>query len=130
MKISKQARREAKQLFRSCLVNGLLDENRARQTVQRVLGLKPRGYVAILSHFQRLLKLDIERRTAKIESTVALAQEVRDKVQANLNRVYGPGLNISFAQNPALIGGMRIKVGSDVYDGSIQARLAALQESF
>jgi len=130
MKISKQARREAKQLFRSCLVNGLLDENRARQTVQRVLELKPRGYVAILSHFQRLLKLDIERRTAIIESAVALAQEVRDKVQANLNRVYGPGLNISFAQNPALIGGMRIKVGSDVYDGSIQARLSALQESF
>ena len=130
MKISKQARREAKQLFRSCLVNGLLDENRARQTVQRVLELKPRGYIAILSHFQRLLKLDIERRTAIIESAVALAQEVRDKVQANLSRVYGPGLNISFAQNPALIGGMRIKVGSDVYDGSIQARLAALQESF
>jgi F-type H+-transporting ATPase subunit delta len=130
MKISKQARREAKQLFRSCLVKGLLDENRARQVVQHVLELKPRGYVAILSHFQRLLKLDIERRTATIESAVALAQEVREEVQANLNRVYGPGLNISFAQNPALIGGMRIKVGSDVYDGSIQARLAALQESF
>jgi len=130
MKISKQARREAKQLFRSCLVNGLLDENRARQIVQRVLEVKPRGYVAILSHFQRLLRLDIERRTAVIESAASLAPEVRDNAQANLSRVYGPGLNISFAQNPALIGGMRIKVGSDVYDGSIQARLAALQESF
>ncbi len=130
MKISKQARREAKQLFRSCLVNGLLDENRARPVVQRVLEIKPRGYVAILSHFQRLLKLDIQRRTATIESATALAPEVRDKIQANLGQVYGPGLNISFAQNPVLIGGMRIKVGSDVYDGSIQARLAALQESF
>lgn len=130
MKISKQARREAKQLFRSCLVNGLLDENRVRQIVQRVLELKPRGYVAILSHFQRLLKLDIERRTATIESAAALAPEVRDRLQANLNRVYGPGLNISFAQNPVLIGGMRIKVGSDVYDGSIQARLAALLDGF
>jgi len=130
MKISKQARREAKQLFRSCLVNGLLDENRARQIVQRVLEVKPRGYVAILSHFQRLLRLDIERRTAVIESAASLAPEVRDNAQASLSRVYGPGLNISFAQNPALIGGMRIKVGSDVYDGSIQARLAALQESF
>jgi len=44
--------------------------------------------------------------------------------------VYGPGLNISFSQNATLIGGMRVKVGSDVYDGSVQARLAALQESF
>jgi len=29
-----------------------------------------------------------------------------------------------------LIGGIRIKVGSDVYDGSIQARLNTLAESF
>ena len=130
MKITKQARREAKQLFRSCLVNGLLDENRARQVIQRVVELKPRGYIATLSHFQRLLKLDLERRTARIESATALAPQVREQVQANLTRVYGQGLNLVFAENPALIGGMRIKVGSDVYDGSIQNRLTALQESF
>lgn len=130
MKISKLARREAKELFRSCLDNGLLDENRVRQAVQRVLAGKPRGYVAILSHFQRLVKLDIERRTARIESAAPLPQDLQAGVQTSLARVYGPGLNVSFTQNAALIGGMRIKVGSDVYDGSIQARLTALQESF
>ena len=130
MKISKQARRDAKQLFRACLVNGLLDENRARQTVKRVLEAKPRGYLAILAHFERLLKLEIERRTARVESAEPLSPDLQRNVQDGLTRVYGPGLNISFAQNPALIGGMRIKVGSDVYDGSVQARLAALQEAF
>ena len=44
--------------------------------------------------------------------------------------MYGNGLNISFTQNPGLIGGLRIKVGSDVFDGSVQARLAALAETF
>src|SRR5437868_3616791 len=130
MKISKQARREAKQLFRSCLKDGLLDENRARQLVQRVLEVKPRGYLNILTHFQRLVKLDLDRRSAKVESATPLSQEIQAQVQAGLAREYGPGLNLSFAQNPALIGGMRIKVGSDVYDGSVQARLAALQERF
>jgi F-type H+-transporting ATPase subunit delta len=47
-----------------------------------------------------------------------------------LNQIYGQGLNISFAQNPALLGGLRIKVGSDVYDGSVQSRLENLVESF
>jgi F-type H+-transporting ATPase subunit delta len=129
MKISKQTRRDAKQLFRSCLVNGLLDESRARQLVQLVIAQKPRGYVAILTHFQRLVKLDIARRTAKIESAIELTENVRSNVQANLTRKYGPGLNIGFAQNPALIGGLRVQVGSDVYDGTIQGRLAALEQS-
>lgn len=130
MKISKQSRREAKQLFRICMRNGILDENLARQVTQKVGQSKPRGYIGILSHFARLVKLDVERRTARIESATALAPDLQAKVQAGLAKIYGQGLNVSFAQNPALIGGLRIKVGSDVYDGSVQARLAALQESF
>jgi F-type H+-transporting ATPase subunit delta len=130
MKIPKQARREAKELFRCCLVDGLVDESRVRQVVQRVVAGKPRGYLAILSRFQRLVKLDLERHTARVESAAPLATDLQNAVQASLGRVYGPGLNLSFAQEPSLIGGMRIKVGSDVYDGSIRARLRALQESF
>ncbi len=130
MKISKQARREAKSLFRICVVNGLLDDNRVRQAVQQVIAQKPRGYVGILSHFQRLGKLDIARRTAKVESAIPLAPPLASGVQNRLTQIYGAGLSVSFAQNPGLIGGMRIQVGSDVYDGTIQARLAALEQGF
>jgi F-type H+-transporting ATPase subunit delta len=130
MKIPKQAKREAKELFRSCLVSGLLDDNRARQAIRKVIETKPRGYLAILSHFARLVKLDTEKRTAKVESASPLSPDLQGRIQTDLARTYGRGLNITFTQNPALIGGMRIRVGSDVYDGSVQARLNALQESF
>lgn len=130
MKGSKQTRRDAKQLFRACVVNGALDENRARSVVQEVIKTKPRGYLAILEQFQRLVKLDIDRRAAKIESAVPLAADLQASLQSGLSRIYGPGLSFTFAQNPALIGGLRIKVGSDVYDGSIQAKLAELQANF
>jgi len=130
MKISKQARRVGKELFRSCLVNGMLDESRVRSAVQRTIQLKPRGYLAILTHFQRLVKLELERHTARIDSAFPLPDDLKANVQASLVRAYGPGLNISYGQNAALIGGMRLKVGSDVYDGSIQARLVALRQSF
>src|SRR4051794_8772564 len=122
MKASKQSRREAKQLFRSCLANGSLDEDRARQVVRLLLERKPRGYLAALSHFQRLIKLDMDRRNAQVESAVALPADLQASLQASLGRLYGPGINFSFIQNPALLGGMRIKIGSDVYDGSVQAR--------
>lgn len=130
MKISKQARREAKEIFRSCIVNGLLDEERAKLAVRRLLEVRPRSYLAVLAHFRRLVKLDADRHAARIESPVPLAQDLQAAIQTGLTRSYGAGLSFAFAQNAALIGGLRIKVASDVYDGSVQARLARLQESF
>ena len=130
MKISKQERREAKELFRSTFANNLMDEARVRKAVDALLNQKPRGFVGILAHLQRLVKLELDRRTAKVESATALSPQDQSTVQANLTKRYGHGLNISFVHNPALLGGMRIKVGSDVYDGSVQGRLNALKESF
>lgn len=129
MKITKQARRGAKDLFRSCLVNGLLDEKRVRAAVTMVIEKKPRAYVPILSHFKRLVTLEVGRRTATVESALPLDTTLQATVASGLTRLYGAGLSLSFTHNPALIGGLRIKVGSDVLDGSIQARLEALKQS-
>ena len=128
MKITKQAKREAKQLFRMCLVNGVLDENRVRHVVQHVVAAGRRDCPAILSHFGRLVKLDLARHTATIESATPLPADLEAAVAAGLTRRYGPGLLTAVAHRPALIGGMRIQVGSNVYDGSVQGRLAALEK--
>lgn len=111
-------------------MDGRLDDNKVRQVVQRVIASKPRGYLAILSHFQRLVKLELDRRTARVESPVPLAEAEQAAIRANLARRYGEGLMFSFTQTPGLIGGMRVQVGSDVFDGSVQARLAGLETSF
>ena len=130
MKMTKQSRRDAKQLFRSTLVNGSMDEGRVRSVVQKVLEQKPRGYVAILGHFTRLVKLEQDRRAAKVESAIPLSPDQQSGVASNLQRLYGNGLNLSFHVNPALVGGLRVRVGSDVYDGSVAARLQELEQTF
>ena len=130
MKISKQAQRDARQLFRSCQVNGLLDEGRIRQAVSLLLSQKPRGYVAILSRLHRLVKLDVERHAASVVSAGPLAADFSAEISARLGRIYGAGVNISFSENPALLGGLRIQVGSDLYDGSVRAKLERLKQSF
>jgi F-type H+-transporting ATPase subunit delta len=130
MKISKQAQREARQLFRSCQVNGLLDENRVRQTVKLLGGQKPRGYVEILSRLHRLVKMDLEQHAARIESATPLPADLQADVTNEIKKKYGGGVSLSFSQNPALIGGLRIQVGSDLYDGSIKMRLEKLEQSF
>ncbi|HTQ49710.1 MAG TPA: F0F1 ATP synthase subunit delta [Candidatus Acidoferrales bacterium] len=130
MKISKQALREARQLFRSCQVNGLLDPNRLRQVVSLLAARKPRGYVEILSRLHRLVKLDVEQHTARVESATLLPADVQADVSDHIKKNYGAGLDILFSQNPALIGGLRIQVGSDLYDGSVKTRLEKLEQSF
>jgi F-type H+-transporting ATPase subunit delta len=130
MKITKQARRDAKELFRSTFVNGVMDSAKVRQVVKVVLDQKPRGYIPILEHFQRLIKLEEDRRSARVESAIPLDAAQQQNIQSTLTRTYGPGLNIQFVQNPAVLGGLRVKVGSDVFDGSIQSRLQALAEAF
>jgi len=130
MKTSKQARRDTKQLFNSCKVNGVLDEKRVKQAVNELIAKKPRGYMGILSHFQRLIRLDVERRTAVAESAAPLPDALTQSVRASLAKRYGDGVNVTFAVNKELIGGLRVKVGSDVFDGSVRSRLNELQESF
>lgn len=74
-----------------------------------------------------MVRLERDRHLAVVESAATLPDDLRETVQARLVMVYGPGLETSFRQNADLIGGMRIKVGSDVYDGSIRRKLEALE---
>lgn len=130
MKTSKQVQRQARHLFRLCRTNGSLDEDRVRQVIRLVLGSKRRGYLALTNQIARLVRLEQIRNTAEVESATPLPGELRTNVEASLVRMCGPGLSVSFAERPGLIGGMRVRVGSDVYDGSVKASLAALEKSF
>jgi F-type H+-transporting ATPase subunit delta len=130
MKASKKTKREATELLRSCLAQGSLNEAHVRQVVGELVRTKPRDYLNTLSYFLRLLKLHCSLHTAKVESAVGLPAEMRTNLQNGLERMYGPGLDTAFVENPALIGGLRIQVGSDVFDGSVRGRLAALAERF
>jgi F-type H+-transporting ATPase subunit delta len=130
IKTTKQTMREARQIFRLCLVNGLLDEGPVRQAVQTVLQSRQRGSLSLLGYFLRLIRLDRAQHTAKVESAEPVPDDLQTGVRANLERAYGPGLTTQFVLNPALIGGMRVHVGSDVYDGSVQAGIAELKKRF
>ena len=130
MKGSKQSRRDAKQLFQSCQVDGALDEGRVRQAVALLIEKKPRGYFGTLQELQRLVKLDVNSRSARVESAVVLSQAQQQEVRASLGRLKGADVEVEFAENADLIGGMRVKLGDDVYDGSVKTRLSRLAESF
>jgi len=130
VRTARQVRSDAKRLWRLCLVNGSLDESRAREIVDQLIARGYSGVGPILSHFLRLLKLDRARHTAQVESAEPLAPDVRAAVEEGLARKYPPAMTTIFVVDPGLIGGMRVQVGSDVYDGSVRAGLDALEARF
>src|SRR6187397_1183362 len=127
MKANRRSRRLARQLYQLCLVDGRMHPDRVRQVAKRLVDGSERNSLAVLSSFQRMVRLDHARHTAVIESAEPLPDDVRRAVEAELTRLHGADLGISVATNPALIGGMRITVGSSVYDGSVRGRLNALE---
>jgi F-type H+-transporting ATPase subunit delta len=129
MKISKEARRTSRQLFRVCLNNGTLDEGRVRAVVQKVSESKPRNYINILGAFAGLVRNEVERQRALVESAVALGDDIKQQLSAGLSKKYGRTLNVEFSVKPELLGGIRVRVGSDVWDGSVKARLDVLHSS-
>lgn len=130
MKVSKAAAISARRLFGLCQVEGRLDESRLRTVIRRLGSSKPRDFHAILIALHRLTRLELEKRKVLVESAVALDEASRARLLAGLTRQYGAGLVAEYRVNPELIGGLRIRVGDDVIDGSVQGRLDRLASAF
>lgn len=128
MKSSKEAIRAARQLFRMSLVDGTLDMERVKTIIRKLSEAKPRGYMGTIAQFHRLLRLELEKRHAVIESAEALTPELAGQVTADMKRKYGEDVTVEFKVTPSLLGGMRLKLGSDVWDGSVKNRLERLSE--
>ena len=96
--------------------------------VDSLIEKKPRNYIDVLKNYRRLLRLELEKRRARIETASELDSTTSSELVANLKKKYGNDLTTEFVNNPALLGGVRIRVGSDVWDGSVRNRLERLQQ--
>jgi F-type H+-transporting ATPase subunit delta len=116
----------ARALFRGSFTEGRLDEAKVRQTMQRLAAAQPRMLVGILKSYGRLVRLEVERATGRVESAAELDAGLRGRLLAQLEQIYRRPVAAEFHVNPALIGGVRVRVGSDVWDGSVSGRLREL----
>ena len=112
MKISKEIRQLSRNLVRDSYVDGALDRERIGAIVREIVQKKPRNYIHLLENYQRLLRLEIEKRRATIESAAELDQEAGRQIVEGLKEKYGSGLTTNYVVNPALLGGVPLAGGS------------------
>jgi F-type H+-transporting ATPase subunit delta len=127
MKINKEIRRLSREMLRASFTDGQLDPGRVSSLVNSLIAKKPRNYIDILKNYRRLLRLELEKRRARVETASELDSTTSSELVANLKKKYGGDLTTEFVVNPELLGGMRVRVGSDVWDGTVRNRLEELE---
>jgi F-type H+-transporting ATPase subunit delta len=97
---------------------GLLAERRA-------MGVLP----AIRREYQGLLDESLGRVQATVTTAVALTDAQRARLAQGLSQALGKQVSVDASEEPAIIGGLVVRVGDQVIDGSVRTRLEALRAS-
>ena len=128
MKINKEIRRLSREMLRASFTDGKLDPGKIRSLVDSLIARKSRNYIDVLKNYKRLLRLELDKRRARIEAASEVDPATSSELVADLKKKYGNDLTAEFVVDLALLGGMRIRVGSDVWDGTVRGRLERLQQ--
>ena len=91
---------------------------------EKALGALPEITTAILA-----LYLDIKQRSkAVVTSPVAVSKDFETELLAALKKRTGREIDVEYVVDPSLLGGVRIKVGSTMYDTSLKGQLGLLKD--
>ena len=129
MKISKEVQAQARRLMRLCIgADGLMDEAIVRQVADKIAADKPRNYLALLTAFTELVRLERATDAATITSAVPLTEAEQAAITARLNARQS-GLNYEWQVDSSLIAGLTVKVGDNVTDASVRTRIEQLTKT-
>jgi F-type H+-transporting ATPase subunit delta len=113
-------------------------------TLNKKLGMRKelRNLLAVLIHndrighvdevaaaYRKLLQEQLGIRHVDIVSARKLTDVERLELVAEVNKLAGAPIEASFKQDAAILGGLVVRIGSTVYDGSVRGRLDRLKEA-
>lgn len=95
------------------------------------VGSNPRGLHAARAadEFAEIIVKRQNRYIARVTSAINLSQAQLERLGRALNAVYGRELKIDVSVDPAVLGGLRVQVGDEVIDGTVETRMSDLSRS-
>jgi F-type H+-transporting ATPase subunit delta len=114
---------------RSELAHSLLEGKAKPATVRLVdvalRGFGGRNFSASLSRLVELAAARRERQIAYVTTAKVLSDADEERLSARLSEMYGRSVDVKVTVSPEIIGGLSVRVGHDIYDGTILRRLNA-----
>ena len=122
----KQVQQLARQYFQLSLVDGALSPDRVAGVLEHVEKHRPANFVAVLRAYQRLVAVEVARGQAVVEHAGAISDAVLASIAAAMSAKYGRRVVSVARRQDALLAGLRVRVGDDVYESSVSGQLATL----
>ncbi len=93
-------------------------------SASKAIGAMPEIVKAIVAAYLEMKK----KAKAVVTSPVQVSKDYEEKLKGSLKNITGRDIDIEFVIDPAILGGVRIKVGSTMYDSSIKGQLGLLRD--
>ncbi|MEI6860698.1 MAG: F0F1 ATP synthase subunit delta [Verrucomicrobiota bacterium] len=122
----KQIQTLARQLFKLSFDGGVLTADRVAGVLAYVEKHRPANTNAVLKAYHRLAVAEVARSRALVEHAGAVGEATLSAIAAAMTKKYSRPIAALARPNPALLAGLRIRVGDDLYESSVAGQLAAL----
>jgi F-type H+-transporting ATPase subunit delta len=126
---AKAAQKLARQFFKMSVVDGAVSAERVEGVLAYVGKHRPANPVMVLKDYQRLVATELAKGEAVVEHVGAVNGAMLSGIAAAMSGRYGRQVVATAKPSKALIAGLRVRVGDDVYESSIAGQLAALAEA-
>lgn len=126
MAADKQTKLLAKQLFKLSVVNGVVSPEQVAGVLGWVEQHAPRRSVALLKAYHHRIAAELAKSHAAVEHAGPVSDATLRLIEGAMSQRYQRVITAGARPNPALLAGLRVRVGSDVFEASVAGQLSQL----
>lgn len=126
MAADKQTKLLAKQLFKLSVVNGAVSPEQVTGVLGWIEKHQPRHVTSLLKTYHRYIAAELAKSRADVEHAGPINDATLKSIEAAMSKKYGRPITATAKPNGKLLAGIRVRVGSDVYESSVAGQLASL----
>ena len=126
MAADKQTKLLAKQLFKLSLVNGVVSPEQVAGVLGWVEKTSPHRPVALLKAYHHRIAIELAKSRAEVEHAGPVTDATLKQIEAAMTKRYQRPVTATAKSNQSLLAGLRVRVGSDIYESSVAGQLASL----
>jgi F-type H+-transporting ATPase subunit delta len=129
MRADKKTKLLAKQLFKLSLVNGQVSAEQVAGVLGYIEKIEPHHTMTLLKLYHRTIQAEVAKSRAVVEHAGPVTDATLRLIGSTMTRKYQRPVTAAAKPNAALLAGLRVRVGSDVYESTVAGQLATLSSA-